>query len=170
VERRIKIVIKIEIRIGILIEIRIGILIAIEIGIGIMIEIGIEVEIMIGAATLEAVTLEAATLGAATEIGAAIRIVVATEIEAAIEVGDDREGTGIGMIGIKAGGATETTGTKTTGIATGMTVAPASIVGTVEGLEVGHATAGATGVAVEAPGLVRNRKSDLSRRWEQKRS
>jgi len=92
------------------------------------------------------------------EVGIA-RIEVGTKNGDAIAIA----ATGTAMLNEIAGGVTVTTGTKTTGT-TGMTDAPGNVVGTVEDLEVGHEVTGGAGERV------RNQKSDLSRRWGQKRS
>jgi len=95
-------------------------------------------------------------------------IVVETEIVVEIGIGDVSviEATEAEMIE-RAGEVIVVTGTETTVV----TVGRADIVETVEGPEVGHGVGAVIEmVAEEKCGLVWNRKSDLSQRWEQRKS
>jgi len=126
-------------------------------GIEVMIEVAIDlIEIgrsevgidLIGVAIdLSGVAIEIDLIGVETENGDVIAI----------------EATGIVMPSEIAGGVTVTTGTKTTGT-TAMTDAPGNVVGIVGDLEVDHEVTGGAGERVK------NQKSDLSRKWVQRRS
>jgi len=120
-------------------------------------EAGIEAGTVAGIEVMIEVAIDLIEIGRS-EVGID-RIGVETENGDVIAI----EATGIVMPSEIAGGVTVTTGTKTTGT-TAMTDAPGNVVGIVGDLEVDHEVTGGAGERVK------NQKSDLSRKWVQRRS